>query len=326
MLAQWATRQVFHTLDPTLITLEERPPRCPRVTIVGPTASGKSALALAVARERPGTEIVSIDSMQVYRGMDLGTASPSPEERSAVVHHMVDVLDPTDECTVGAFQRRALGVLDDLDRRAVPSILVGGTGLYVKAVVDRLEIPGRFPAVRDDLDAVSTDELQRRLQEADPTAAARIDPANRRRLLRALEVTVGSGRPFSSYGAGIDDYPPAPFPLFGLRVPRPVLDRRIDTRFRAQLDAGLLDEVDALADVPLSRTAARALGYQELLAHRRGECSLDEAIDRAVRRIRRFARRQERWFRRDPRIQWIDVTDNPLAALDAVLSDFPSCT
>ncbi len=296
-----------------------------RLAIVGPTASGKSALALAAAA-RTGAEIVSIDSMQVYRGMDIGTASPSPADRAAVTHHLVDILDPGDECTVGAFQRRALEVLDDLDHRGVPSILVGGTGLYVRAVVDRLEIPGRFPDVRVELEATPTESLHRRLLAADPDAAAKIEPANRRRLLRALEVTLGSGRPFSSFGPGIDHHPPAPFPLYGLRVQRDVLDQRIEARFRAQIDAGLLDEVDALAGVTLSRTAAHALGYQELLAHQRGELGLDEAIDRAVRRIRRFARRQERWFRRDPRIQWIDTTGNPLAALDTVLSDFPSCS
>jgi tRNA dimethylallyltransferase len=297
-----------------------------RIAIVGPTASGKSAVALAVARSRPGAEIVSVDSMQVYRGMDIGTASPAPADRAEVAHHMVDILDPTEECTVGVFQRRALDVLDDLDRRGVATILVGGTGLYVRAVVDRLEIPGRFPEVRTELEVATTEALHQQLVSADPVAARKIEPANRRRLLRALEVTLGSGRPFSSYGPGIDDHPPAPFPLFGLRVPREILDQRIDARFRAQVDAGLLDEIDGLADVTLSRTARRALGYQELLAHRRGELTLDEAIEHAVRRIRRFARRQERWFRRDPRIQWIDVTNNPLAAVDTVLSDFPTCS
>ena len=326
MLAEWATRRVVTTRDPTVDPMVGRAASVPRVAIVGPTASGKSALALAVARERPGTEIVAVDSMQVYRGMDVGTASPTPAERAAVVHHMVDVFDPSDECTVGLFQRQALEVLDDLDRRGVPSVLVGGTGLYVRAVVDRLEIPGRFPEVRAELENAGSEELYRRLLVEDPDAAEKIEPTNRRRVVRALEVTIGSGRPFSSYGPGIDRYPPAPFPLFGLRVPRSVLDLRIDARFRAQIDAGLLDEVDALAGGALSRTAGRALGYQELLAHRRGECSLDEAIERAVRRIRRFARRQDRWFRRDPRIQWIDVNDNPLAGLDAVLSDFPSCS
>ena len=297
----------------------------PRLAIVGPTASGKSALAMELAR-RTSAEIVSIDSMQVYRGMNVGTASPSPAERAAVPHHLVDILDPADECTVGFFQRRALAVLDDLDGRGVPAILVGGTGLYVRAVVDRLDIPGRYPAVRAELETVPTEKLDDRLRAADPDAAAKIGPANRRRLLRALEVTLGSGRPFSSYGPGIDVYPSAPFPLYGLRIPRDLLDRRIETRFRAQIDGGLLAEVDALAEVPLSRTAAHALGYQELLAHRRGECTLDEAIDLAVRRIRRFARRQERWVRRDPRIRWIEVSDNPLAALDTLLSDFPSCS
>ncbi len=298
----------------------------PRLAIVGPTASGKSAVAMALARRWPGTEIVAIDSMQVYRGMDIGTASPRGEDRAEVPHHLVDLLEPTEECTVGWFQQQATVVLEDLARREVPTILVGGTGLYMRAVVDRLQIPGRFPEVWDQLELSTTPDLHRRLVDLDPDAATKIEPANRRRLLRALEVTIGSERRFSSFGPGIDDYADAPFPLYGLRWPRETLDRRIEGRFRDQIRDGLLDEVRSLSDQPLSRTAARALGYRELSDHLRGELELEEAIEHAVRRIRRFARRQDRWFRRDPRIQWIDVTDNPLVAVDTVLTDFPSCT
>ena len=199
---------------------------------------------------------------------------------------------------------------------------MGGTGLYLKAVVDDLEIPGRFPAARTELeDEPDTDVLFMRLRQLDPVAAARIEPANRRRLVRALEVTLGSGRPFSSYGPGLDTYPPPPFPLVGMAVERPWLDARIEQRYQTQLDAGFVAEVEALLARPagLSRTARQALGYAELLDHLEHGTPLGEAVAHAVRRTRRFARRQERWFGRDPRIEWIDADDNALARLIARL-------
>ncbi len=211
---------------------------------------------------------------------------------------------------------------------------MGGTGLYVQAAVDDLRIPGRFPEVRAELEAEpDTAVLHERLARLDPVAAARMEPTNRRRVVRALEVTLGSGRPFSASGPGLDAYPPTPFALVGLRLPRPVLDARIADRYQAQVAAGFLDEVAALRARPggLSPTAAQALGYQELAAHLDGELTLDEALDQAITRTRRFARRQERWFRRDPRITWIDV-DRPaeavLADLLAVVDggDVPSAT
>ncbi len=297
-----------------------------RVVLVGPTASGKSAIALDVARRVAGTELVSIDAMAVYRGMDLGTAKPTDAERAAVPHHLVDVLDPGEDCTVAWFAAQARIALADLDHRGIPSILVGGTGLYVRAVVDDLDVPGRWPEIRAALEADADDPagvraLHERLAALDPVAAARMEPTNRRRVVRAMEVTIGAARPFSSFGPGLDAYPPSPWPLIGLRTPRPELDARIGARFAAQLESGLLDEVRALAARPggLSRTAAQALGYRELLEHLRGERMLSDAIDEATSRIRRFARRQERWFRRDPRITWIDVADGDLApAADAV--------
>jgi tRNA dimethylallyltransferase len=293
-----------------------------RVVLVGPTASGKSAVALEAARRAARTEIVSIDAMAVYRGMDLGTAKPSAAEQEAVRHHLVDVLDPSEECTVAWFQAQAGAVLADLDERGVPSVLVGGTGLYVRAVVDALDVPGKWPEVRAELDAeADTAELHRRLVALDPAAAARMEPSNRRRAVRALEVTIGSGRPFSSFGPGLASYAPAPWPLLGMRLPRTLLDERIEQRFRAQLDAGLLDEVRTLARGPgqLSRTAAQALGYRELLDHVAGRATLADAVDTAIGRIRRFARRQERWFRRDPRIGWIDLPDGePAPAITKV--------
>jgi tRNA dimethylallyltransferase len=278
------------------------------LVILGPTASGKSTLALEVAVRVPGAEIVSVDSMQVYRGMDIGTATPSAAERDAVPHHLVDLVSPEEEFTVGAFQRAARAVLDDLRGRGAVPLLVGGTGLHLRAVIDDLDIPGRFPAVRTELEAdPDTEAMHRRLAELDPVAAGRMEPGNRRRVIRALEVTIGSDRPFSSYGAGLGTYAPSPFVQIGLRWPREELDRRIARRYEEQMEAGFLDEVRRLAEAGLGRTAGQALGYRELLSHLTGECSLQEALDLAVRRTSRFARRQERWFRRDPRVRWLDA-------------------
>lgn len=291
------------------------------VALVGPTASGKSAIALAVAARCPDVEIVSVDAMQVYRGMDIGTAKPSVAERAAVPHHLIDVADPSEDYAVARYQRDAFAALDDIARRGRRALLVGGTGLYLRAVVDRLEIPGQFPEVRAELEREpDTVALHRRLTELDPVAAGRMEPTNRRRVVRALEVTLGSGRPFSSFGPGLEAYGPTPFRIVGLDLPRPLLDERIDARYDAQVEAGLLDEVRRLARGPLSRTARQALGYKELLDHLAGRCSFDDALGLARLRTRRFARRQQRWFRRDPRIRWVDA-ENPAAAIDAVLEE-----
>lgn len=298
------------------------------LVLVGATASGKSALALEVARQRPGTELVSVDSMAVYRSMDIGTTTPTAIERDEVPHHLVDLVDPSEEFTLSMFQAAALSVLEDLDRRRCRAVLVGGTGLHVRAVVDELDIPPRFPKVRADLEAEpDTAGLHRQLAELDPEAARRMEPTNRRRILRALEVTVGAGRPFSSFGPGLGVYPPTPFAQVGIRMPRDILDRRIEERYRYQMESGFLDEVAALGkrSEPLSLTAAQALGYRELLVYLRGDCDLKEAVDAAVTATRRFARRQERWFRRDPRIDWINIQDNPLEALPEVLDRFDRC-
>jgi tRNA dimethylallyltransferase len=190
-------------------------------------------------------------------------------------------------------------------------VVVGGTGLYVRGLVDELEVPGQFPGVRAELeDEPDTAVLHRRLAELDPVAAARMEPSNRRRVVRALEVTVGAGRPFSSFGPGLDAYPPIPTRQVGLQVPLDVLDARITARVDAMFEAGLLDEVRRLAAEPggFSRTARQALGYREVLEHLEDGVPLGEAVERIVTRTRRFARRQIRWFRRDPRIQWLDGT------------------
>ena len=278
------------------------------LALVGPTASGKSALALAVARQRDDVELVTVDSMQVYRGMDIGTAKPTHFEQAEIRHHLLDLCDPDEDYTVARFQRDCLAVLSDIEARGKRAILVGGTGLYLQSITDDLDLPSRFPDVRADIERESdTAVLFARLEQLDPLAASRMEPTNRRRVVRALEVTLGSGQPFSSFGPGLEDYPPAPFPIFGLTMPRDVLDLRIAQRYRQQMDIGFLGEVQALLERPkgLSRTARQALGYAELLAHLEIGLPLDEALETALTRTKRFARRQQRWFGRDPRINWI---------------------
>ena len=295
----------------------------PPVVVLGPTASGKSEVAMAAACAVAGTEIVAVDAMQVYRGMDIGTAKPTPADRAAVVHHLLDLAEPSATFTVREYQ----AAYD----RAVPTIpgrplLVAGTGLYLSTVVDRLEIPAQYPEVRIELEAEpDPEELHRRLAELDPVAAGRIEPGNRRRTVRALEVVLGSGRPFSSYGPGLQAYPPTAVTMIGLRWPRPALAERVATRVGAMLAAGLLDEVARVAAGGLSRTAAQALGYKELIEHLEGRSTLDAAVDSIIVRTRQFAVRQDRWFRRDPRVRWIDVDRDPVAeAVPAVVDALTS--
>ena len=297
-------------------------PSAPRpVALVGTTASGKSALALDLARRDPSVEIVSVDSMQVYRGMDIGTAKPTRAEQAEVPHHLIDIADPWDEFTVAWFAAEARRAVDDIASRGRRALLVGGTGLYLQAVVDDLQVPGRFPEVRAALDAeADTFALYDRLATLDPTAAGRMEPTNRRRVVRALEVTLGSGRPFSSYGPGLAAYPPSRFHLVGVRLPHAVVADRITARYERQMAGGFLAEVERLLADPrgLSRTAGQALGYRELAAHVTEGLPLDEALDLAVRRTRRFARRQASWFRRDPRIRWLDSIADPSTLRDAL--------
>lgn len=289
-----------------------------RFVVIGPTASGKSALALGLARslaaQSRSVEILCVDSMTVYRGMDVGTAKASSADRSAFTHHGLDLVTPDTDFSVGEFKRYADGVLADAVRRNVDVVLVGGTGLYVDAVVNDFAMPGQFPearvAIEADLAELGIDALYARLVSLDPTAAAKMEPNNERRIVRALEVCVGSGRPFSSFGPGLQasreqEHPPV---LLGIAWPREELRRRIEARFADQLAAGFVEEARALLERygdGLSRTAGQALGYRELWGHLRGETSLDEAIDLAITRTRQFAVRQERWFRRDPRVRWL---------------------
>ena len=289
------------------------------VAIVGATASGKSAVALEVARALGNVEILSVDSMQVYRGLDIGTAKPTTEERASTPHHLLDLVDVEEEFSVADLQRAATQALEDIAARGRRALLVGGTGLYLRALVDGLELPGRYPEARAELEAEpDTAALHARLAELDPVAASRTTPTNRRRIERALEVTIGSGRPFSSFGPGLEAYPDVSTAQVGIDVDRAELDCRIERRVNGMLDAGLLDEVRALRGRSLSRTAACALGYQELLAHLAGDLSLGDAVAEIVRRTRRLARRQRRWFQRDPRIVWTA----PDAALGVVTAAF----
>lgn len=296
----------------------ERPPLC----ILGPTASGKSGLAMRLAERLDNIELVSVDSMQVYRGMDIGTAKPTREEQAMVRHHLIDIADPADGFTVSHFQQAWREVAADIAARGATPILVGGTGLYLRSVIDALEIPGQFPEVRVELDARADDpqSLHEQLVGLDPVAASRIDPLNTRRLTRALEVTIGSGRPFSAFGPGLTEYPDIAFRLLGLEMDSDLLNERIYARYDLQMERGFLREVEDLLDRgrPIGRTARQALGYRELLGHIEGDIDLDEALEGAKVRTRRFARRQMKWYRRDPRIRWVPVDGTPAAAAAAL--------
>lgn len=253
--------------------------------------------------------------------MDIGTAKPTRRGSSRHAWELVDVADPSEEYSVARFQREARRVVARAHARGASAVLAGGTGLYMRAALDGLDLPGRFPAVARRLEAEADGEgglscLYARLEALDPVAAGRIEPSNRRRLVRALEVIEGSGRRFSEWGPGLGEYPRADALLVGLRLGRAALDERLAARLAAQMDGGFLDEVVALASRPdgLSRTAREAIGYKELLAHVAGECSLEEAVAAALRRLRRLARRQEAWFYRDPRVEWFDADSPGLVA------------
>ena len=297
--------------------------RPPIAALVGPTASGKSALGFELAQRAPDVEVVSVDAMQVYRGMDIGTAKPTAAEQAAVRHHLLDLADPSEPFSVAEWKAAADRALADIADRGGRALLVGGTGLYLRALVDDLEIPGRWPEVRAALEEEpDTVVLHARLAQADPVAAGRMVPANRRRVVRALEVTLGSGRPFSSFGPGLEAYPPVDVPQIGLRPPLDVLDRRIADRVAAMAAAGLVDEVRGVRG-RLGPTAGQALGYREVAAALEAGTSVDDALEETVRRTRTFARRQLRWFRRDPRITWDDGEDGGRAR--GWLGEWVSC-
>ena len=298
------------------LTAELAPARPgPVLAVVGPTASGKTTLAMALA-PRLGAEVVSADAMLVYRGMDVGTAKPTPAELAAVRHHLVDLVDPGEEFSVARFQSLARAAVADVLARGRVPLLVGGSGLYFHAVVDRFRFPPTDPAVRARLEAEAAEAglpaMYERLAASDPAAAARVQPANLRRIVRALEVAELTGRPFSSFAGAMR----APRSIYRLRVvgldPGPeALRERIERRVQAMAAAGLVEEVRALAARPLSRTARQALGYKELLEAFETGAPVADALAEIARRTRRYARRQLAWFRRDPRIRWSTLGPGP---------------
>lgn len=278
--------------------------------IVGPTAAGKTALSLELA-ERTGAEIVSLDSMQAYRGMDIGTAKPGPEELGRVPHHMIDVSDPATEVTVAEFRNLARSSIDDIASRGRLPLLVGGSGLYFRAVVDDLRFPPRSADLRRRLETEADDlgagALHDRLAGVDPVAASRIEPGNIRRTIRALEAIELTGALFSEFDSSWESYQSLyDLRVVGLRRDRPELYRRISERAEEMLAAGLRAEAEALADRGLSRTAHQALGYRQVLEM--PGAAEEEVLAAIVRATKRFARRQEAWFRADPRVLWLDAS------------------
>jgi tRNA dimethylallyltransferase len=283
--------------------------------IIGPTASGKSDLAMALARHLGG-EILSVDSMQVYRGMDVGTAKPSPQEQRDVRHHLIDVIDPDQPFTAARFVEMADAVIADARSRNEPLIAVGGTPLYFKVLFEGMfEGPGADEDVRARLRALPNEELHRRLSEADPAAGARLHVNDTRRLVRALEVLELTGKPISSLQTEWES-PTVRHPAkwIGMSWEKDALNRRINARVKAMLAAGWVEEVRSLLSRynTLSKTAAEATGYAELIAHVRGELSLDDATEQIKISTRQLARRQMKWFKRFANVQWV-AGERPVA-------------
>jgi len=292
---------------------------CPILVILGPTASGKTDAALAAAAAIKG-EILSVDSMQVYRGMDVGTAKPSPDERRGIPHHLIDVVAPTEAFTVARFVESADAVIADAASRGVPLVATGGTPLYYKALFEGLfEGPGADEAVRARLRALPDEELARRLSEVDPAASARIHPNDHKRLVRALEVFELTGRPISSFQtAWAEQAWRHRAAWVGLDWDREALNRRINARVKAMIAAGWVDEVRQLLLTygQLSQTAAEATGYRELIDHVAGKTTLDGAFERIKIATRQLARRQMKWFRRFREVKWIKG-DRPAEVITA---------
>ena len=298
------------------------------VALVGVTASGKSEAVLELALRRGDCEIVSVDSMCVYRGMDIGTSKPGPAARAAVPHHLLDLVDPEEDFTVTRYQAAAREALAGIERRRHHALLVGGTGLYLRAVVDDLSIPGRYPdvaaALEAELDEGRADpaDLHARLAVLDPVAAARMEATNRRRVVRALEVTLGAGRPFSDFGPGLEAYPAGGVAQVGLSLSPDEVDRRIAARFDAMVEAGLVEEVRGAGRPPGGDLAYRPPGARlpRGAGPRGGRSPAGACLEEAVRRTRQFARRQASWFRRDPRITWAGSAEEAQDLLDGALA------
>ncbi len=293
------------------------------VALVGATATGKSALAHELARASGGQiEILCVDSMTVYRGMDIGTAKATAQQRAEVEYHLLDLIDPDEEFTVAQFQREARDAAEGVWALGGSVLYVGGTGLYGRAVLDDLDIPGQFPEVVAEIESRGADvaELYQELTRLDPEAAAKMEATNRRRVVRALEVTRGSGRPFSSYGQGLRHYGAPRVMQVGLNCDVGVLDVRIARRFEAWMEQGLLEEVAELKERGMSRTARQAVGYRELLRHLEEGVDLGTCVSDAITQSRRLARRQRSWFRRDPRVEWFDEPSQAAQRLGEILT------
>jgi tRNA dimethylallyltransferase len=302
----------------------EGPSAPPIVAVVGATASGKTSLSLDLA-ERLDGEIVNTDAMQVYRGMDVGTAKLPEAERRGIPHHLLDTLDVRDPATVAQFQAWAREAIADLRSRERAAVLVGGSALYTRAIIDRFEFPGTDAGVRatleNELAELGPHRLHDRLAGLDPEAAAKIIPENGRRTVRALEVIALTGRPYTASLPTLEYADPRTVQI-GVDIDRPTLDARIEQRVDHMFEAGFCDEVDRLLKDGLAegRTASRAIGYAQVASYLRGELSLAEARERTTSATRRFARRQDSWFRKDPRIVWVrfDDPDRVAKALAAV--------
>ena len=291
------------------------------VVVLGPTASGKSDAAMTAAALQPkgSVHIIIADSMQVYKRMDIGTAKPSAADQALIPHHCIDVAEPNERHTVAHYVENVAAARVAISDAGASELIVGGTGLYVTAIVDGLDMPGEFPEIEANED---TEAMFAQLLALDPEASTKVDPNNRRRLIRALEVCLGTGEKFSSFGEGIGSYSPTSTTLIGLRWDRDVLRARIAQRMNIMMERGLVEEVRSLLAEPngLAFTARQALGYKEMIEHIEGRWSLNEAVTATILRTQQFAVRQDRWFRRDPRIQWVDVHEDPIEEVTPVVA------
>jgi len=295
-----------------------------RVVILGPTASGKSDVAMSVASELGNVHIVAADAIQVYRRMNIGSAKPTAADQSRVPHHGIDVCEPSERYTVARFMEDIAVARERIAAAGAHELIVGGTGLYVTALVDGLTMPGEWPEIRDELEAnEDTAALFAQLVELDEEATQKMEPNNRRRIIRALEVCLGSGEKFSSFGDGVGQFPATTTRQIGIKWNRDALRARIAERVHRMVAAGLVDEVRALLAEPegISATARQGLGYKEFIECVEGRWTQEEAVKATILRTQQFAIRQERWYRRDPRIQWVEVQTDPIAEVTPLLRE-----
>jgi tRNA dimethylallyltransferase len=278
---------------------------------------------MAAAQVNGNTHIVVCDAMQVYKRMDIGTAKPTTEDQQLVQHHCIDLVAPSARFTVSDYQKDARAAVAKVHELGANALVVAGTGLYLTSLIDELSFPGEWPAVRAELQREpDVTALYRHLKALDPVAAKNIERSNRRRIERALEVCIGSGKPFSDNAPGTGAYPDNGVVQIGLLWPRDVLVKRVESRVKAMLQRGFLEEVVQLRkDGAMSQTARQALGYAELNRHLDGKCTLDQAVGDIVIHTRQFAVRQERWFRRDPRIRWVHIEKDPVSEIAPILAE-----